>query len=228
MLLCAAAGAMAQSNRTRVKLLMPLVFDKQKVVNDTLKSPSIHPEKKSTPDLDYDRFWLDDVLSDRERVDHERYRTILKSPEVVPYNSQNMREAPKEYVVKANPSKNYLEIETPKVEEETMEMPTFIDRRPEKRHNWLHTFGISTHFTQAFISDNWYQGGENNVNVLGDFQWNFNLNQKLHPKYLFDNTLRYKVGVMSSQSDTLRKYAINEDILQFNSMFGYKAIKNWY
>ena len=43
MLLCAAAGAMAQSNRTRVKLLMPLVFDKQKVVNDTLKSPSIQP-----------------------------------------------------------------------------------------------------------------------------------------------------------------------------------------
>ena len=228
MLLCAAAGPMAQSNRTRVKLLMPLVFDKQKVVNDTLKSPSIQSEKKSAPDLDYDRFWLDDVLSDRERVDHERYRTILKSPEVVPYNSQNMREAPKEYVVKANPSKNYLEIETPEVEEETMEMPTFIDRRPEKRHNWLHTFGISTHFTQAFISDNWYQGGENNVNVLGDFQWNFNLNQKLHPKYLFDNTLRYKVGVMSLQSDTLRKYAINEDILQFNSMFGYKAIKNWY
>ncbi|UKI43836.1 MAG: hypothetical protein L6U16_12870 [Porphyromonadaceae bacterium] len=149
-MLCAAAGAMAQSNRTRVKLLMPLVFDKQKVVNDTLKSPSIQPEKKSAPDLDYDRFWLDDVLSDRERVDHERYRTILKSPEVVPYNSQNMREAPKEYVVKANPSKNYLEIETPKVEEETMEMPTFIDRRPEKRHNWLHTFGTSTHFTQAF------------------------------------------------------------------------------
>ena len=101
MLLCAAAGAMAQSNRTRVKLLMPLVFDKQKVVNDTLKSPSIQSEKKSAPDLDYDRFWLDDVLSDRERVDHERYRTILKSPEVVPYNSQNMREAPKEYVVNA-------------------------------------------------------------------------------------------------------------------------------
>lgn len=49
MLLCAAAGAMAQSNRTRVKLLMPLVFDKQKVVNDTLKSPSIQPEKSRLP-----------------------------------------------------------------------------------------------------------------------------------------------------------------------------------
>lgn len=49
MLLSAAAGAMAQSNRTRVKLLMPLVFDKQKVVNDTLKSPSIHPEKSRLP-----------------------------------------------------------------------------------------------------------------------------------------------------------------------------------
>ena len=56
MLLCAAAGAMAQSNRTRVKLLMPLVFDKQKVVNDTLKSPSIQPEKNTTPALKYDRF----------------------------------------------------------------------------------------------------------------------------------------------------------------------------
>lgn len=220
------AGAFAHSGK--VKLLMPLVFSKQKVVHDTLAVPSVVSEKHHAPTLTYDREWLDDVLADLDRVEAERYRTMLHSPQVVPYNAKNMREAPKEYVVKANPHASLLDIGVPKSEEVAMEEPEFVDRRPEHRHNWLHTISTSVHFTQAYISDNWYQGGENNVNVLADFQWNFNYNQKLHPKYLFDNTLRYKVGVMSTQSDSLRNYAVNQDILQFNSTFGYKAVKNWY
>lgn len=232
LIVLASGVAQAQADSTASvkpgKLLLPLVFDKQQVVADTLQTPSLTPGEKPVQDLQYDRSWLDDELSDRSRIDNERYRTMLQSPQVTLYNSKNMRHAPKEYVVKANPSKTLLTIDAPKNDEEPVEMPDFIDRRPLKRRNWLHTFKTSAHFTQAFISDNWYQGGENNVNVLADFQWSFNLNQKLHPNYLFDNTLRYKVGIMSAQSDTLRKYAINEDILQFDSRFGYKAIKNWY
>lgn len=231
LLLISASGAAAQSNNAQVKpgkLLLPLVFDKQKVVSDSLNTPSITPEKNKNPELNYDRSWLDNELNDRNRIENARYRTMLQSPQDVPYNANNMREAPKEYVVKADPSTSLLDIETQKSADEALEMPEFVDRRPVKLRNWLHTFQTSLHFTQAFISDNWYQGGENNINVLGDFQWNVSLNQKLHPKFLFDNTLRYKVGVMSAQSDSLRKYAINEDIFQYNSTFGYKAIKNWY
>ncbi|MDO4511480.1 MAG: DUF3078 domain-containing protein [Bacteroidales bacterium] len=230
MIVAAAAGAQS-STSTQVKpgkLMLPLVFDKQTVVADTLKTPSIAPEKNASPDLNYDRSWLDDEIADRDRVEKARYRTMLKSPATVPYNASNMREAPKEHVVTAKPSTNLLTIDTPKGDEEVLEMPEFEDRRDIKRRNWLHTVQSSLHFTQAYISENWYQGGENNVNVLGDFQWNVSLNQKLHPKFLFDNTLRYKVGVMSAQSDSLRKYAINQDVFQFNSTFGYKAIKNWY
>ena len=209
------------------KLLLPLVFEKQKVLTDTIATPGIDIQREK-PELNYDRSWIDSITTDDKRVDALRYRTMLRHPQDVPYNAKYMRKAPQQYVVKPNPSTNLLTIDTESDANDIIEKPEFADRLPVKRHNWLHTLQASLHFTQAYFSDNWYQGGENNVNVLGDFQWNFNLNQKLHPKFLFDNTLRYKVGVMSSPSDSLRNFTFNEDVLQFNSTFGYKAIKNWY
>ena len=86
----------------------------------------------------------------------------------------------------------------------------------------------SLHFTQCYLSDNWYQGGQNNLNVLGDLNWEFNLNQTLHPKWLFNNTLHYKLGVSTASGDSLRNYHLNEDLLQFNSQLGYKAVEHWY
>lgn len=229
MLLCLSAGAMrAQTGNAKAGLLgLPLVFETLKVTTDTIAQSDLGPAS-SAPDLSYDRSWLDSIITDRKRVDYLRYRTMIQSPQSVPYNAKFMRKAPQQHVVKPNPTTNLLSIDTDSHFNEIVEMPEFVHRRPEKRHNWLHVVHSSVHFNQAYFSDNWYQGGENNINVLADFQWNFNLNQKLHPKFLFDNTLRYKVGVMSAQSDTLRNFAINEDVLQFNSTFGYKAIKNWY
>ena len=95
-------------------------------------------------------------------------------------------------------------------------------------HNWLHVFNASLQFTQAYISGNWYQGGENNLALLGSINWNCNLNQDIHPNWLFNNALSYKLGVATTHGDSIRKYMINEDNFLFTSQLGYKAVKNWY
>jgi hypothetical protein len=95
-------------------------------------------------------------------------------------------------------------------------------------HNWLHVFNASLQFTQAYISGNWYQGGENNLALLGSINWNCNLNQDLHPNWLFNNALSYKLGLSTTHGDSIRNYLINEDNFLFTSQLGYKAVKNWY
>ena len=78
------------------------------------------------------------------------------------------------------------------------------------------------------MSGNWYQGGENNLNILADIKWECNLNQNVHPNWLFNNVLSYKLGVATAHNDDYRKYMINEDNFLFTSQLGYKAVKNWY
>lgn len=212
-------------------LFMPLIFDHQQDVSQwagdvaTPRMQASQDEKQQ--DLNVDHAWLDKALSARKRAVALRYRAMTSHPQLVPYNERTLPEPPKEYIVTPDPSRNKLVIKPTVVEPSTVD-EAFIERRELKRRNWLHTVYTSLHFTQAYISDNWYQGGENNVNVLGSLQWDINLNQTLHPKYLFENTVSYKLGIMTAHNDSLRNYAINEDNFQLNSKFGYKAVKNFY
>ena len=78
------------------------------------------------------------------------------------------------------------------------------------------------------MTDNWYQGGEKNINLLAHLWYNLKLNQTLHPRLLFDLTTQYKLGVNSAPADELRGYNINEDLFQLNMQFGIKATKRFY
>ncbi len=205
-------------------LFMPLIYSKFKQF--AADSANIAPNGAHATGLGCHSEWLDSVSSAQNRVASTRFSAMLKHPELVRYNMEKLPEPPKEYVVKADPSRNKLSIDPFTPDNSKPGQP--IDRRQFKRRNWLHTFTSSLHFTQAFISDNWYQGGENNINVLGDVEWQVNLNQNLHPNILFSNTVHYKIGMMTAHSDSLRNYSINEDNFQLNTKFGYKAIKNWY
>ena len=201
-------------------LLMPLVFDNQQV---QVATPSV--STGSMPGLKVDNSWIDKAQQQWGRVHDTRYRLMIDYPELVRYNESLLPKAPKEVVVETDPSATELQVEAQKIDGEKF-MP--VDRREVKMHNWLHTFVGSLHGTQAYISNNWYQGGENNLNLLADVQWDCNLNQKLHPKWLFNNTLHYRLGIATAKGDSLRSYSINEDTFLFISQLGYKAIKNWY
>lgn len=211
--------ARAQADSTSSYLLMPLVFDKQ-------QSAAVSQEPgKQQPGLKVDDSWIDRAQQRWGRTHDTRYRLMINKPELVPFNENVLPKPPKEVVVETSPADAELQVEPRNLATEQFKP---IDRREVKVHNWLHSFVGSLQGTQAYISNNWYQGGENNLNLLADVQWDCNLNQKLHPNWLFNNTLHYKLGVATAKGDTLRNYSINEDNFQFSSQVGYKAVKNWY
>lgn len=94
--------------------------------------------------------------------------------------------------------------------------------------HWLHTFKTGIQFSQAYISPNWYQGGNNHLALLVDFLWDVALNQVYHPNLLFQNTISYKLGLNSTPQDKYHKYAISEDLFQWNLKFGVKAFRKWF
>ncbi len=101
------------------------------------------------------------------------------------------------------------------------------DYEIQKKH-WLHVLNGSLQFSQAYVSDNWYQGGNNHLALLINFLWDVQLNSVWHPNLLFQSTLSYKLGLNSVEDDQYRKYSISQDIFQYNLKFGYKARRNWY
>ncbi|MGM9804403.1 MAG: DUF3078 domain-containing protein [Muribaculaceae bacterium] len=200
---------------------VPLIFRHQKLSTDTIAqwhSPSGYA-------LNVDRDWINNEITELNKVDRLRYSTIASTPQAVIYNSRELPEAPKEFISVVDPKKRTLSIVAPDYKDK---VGLDAQSKKIKMHNWLHTFTTTLQFTQAYMSENWYQGGNNNLNILGDFQWTVELNQILHPNYLFSNTVRYKIGINSAPNDTLRSYSISDDLLQINTQIGIKAVKKWY
>lgn len=108
--------------------------------------------------------------------------------------------------------------------EQTMQ----TDSNTRKIH-WLHTFNASAQFSQAYVSSNWYQGGNNNLALRMGAVWNVQLNQVYHPNLLFQSNLSYWLGLNSTPQDEVHSYSISEDVLQWNLNAGVKAFKKkWY
>ena len=48
----------------------------------------------------------------------------------------------------------------------------------DERH-WMHQFSGNIQFSQAYVSPNWYQGGNNNLNIIAHAIWNVKLKPEL-------------------------------------------------
>lgn len=96
------------------------------------------------------------------------------------------------------------------------------------RINWLHTVNLSLQLSQAYISENWYQGGSDYLAFFGNFLWDVQLNGVYHPKTIFQSTLSYKLAINSTSQDKYHKYAISQELFQYNLKFGYQARHHWY
>lgn len=152
---------------------------------------------------------------------------MLRHPDLVPYNMATMPRPPKKYVIKIDPSSEKLTVteleQAPRTATENKAPTLEIDRI-----NWLHTFDASLQFSQAYVSPNWYQGGTKNLNLISSFIYNLKLNQHFYPKYLFDMTVQYKLGLNSAPDDSIRNYNVSEDLFQFNLTAGIKAANRWF
>jgi len=167
-----------------------------------------------------------DEFNAQERTMRNAQRYFFNNhPDKVRYNIALLPEAPKEYHAVLNPEDHTIEIK--EVIKDAPMAPTIAAADVKKRH-WIRTFNASLQFSQAYVSPNWYQGGNNNLNMLANIYYNVKLNPEYHPKLLFETTAHYKLCMNSAPDDSIHNYSISEDLFQVNSTFGLKAAKRWY
>lgn len=94
-----------------------------------------------------------------------------------------------------------------------------------KPNFWDFKSNVSFQFTQNYVSDNWYKGGESHVSLLAStvLEANYNNQRKL----TFDNKLEMKIGFQTSQNDEQHKYKTNSDLIRLTNKLGLKAVKDW-
>ena len=169
--------------------------------------------------------WLEEENAQNRTMKRIRRSLFFEHPERVKYNITLLPEAPKKFHAVVNPEEHTIEIR--EVAVDVPAAPTISAAPVQKRH-WIRSFNASLQFSQAYVSPNWYQGGNNNLNMLATIFYNVKLNPEYHPKLLFETTAQYKLGMNSAPDDSVHNYSISEDLFQVNSTFGVKAAKRWY
>lgn len=196
---------------------MPAIYDRYSFFKPLSVEENTHPGK------DWER-WIEDYNVLSRRMQMMRQALFFGHPEVVQYNIATLPEAPAPYVAVLDPTDFSISVRediTPAA------APTLAAEDVKKRH-WIRNFAASLQFSQAYVSPNWYQGGNNNLNALASIVYNVKLNEAFHPNLLFETNAQYKLGMNSAPDDSIHTYNISEDVLQINSTFGIKAVKHWY
>ncbi len=179
------------------------------------------PELSGNPGFE----WIEEENALQRKINAINYYLFSTHPERVTYNINLLPEAPKEYHAVVDPEKHTIKIE------ETIDkaqIATPIELKPGRKRHWIRTFTASLQFSQAYISPNWYQGGENALNANAQLYYNVKLNDKYHPNIIFETTAQYNLGLNNAPNDTVHNYNITNDIFQVNTNFGVKAVKRWY
>lgn len=101
--------------------------------------------------------------------------------------------------------------------------PTIIVRKP---NFWTFKTSLSFQFTQNYISDNWYKGGESHNALLASAIIDANYNNR--QKITFDNRLEMKIGFQTSPNDNEHKFRTNSDLIRLTNKLGLRAVKYWY
>lgn len=94
-----------------------------------------------------------------------------------------------------------------------------------KPKNWIPNFQSTIHFSQSFLSDNWFQGGESSI-LLNSVQL-ATLNYTNYNNVTWNTLLEWRLGFISSPSDSLRSFKASDDQLRFYSIFNLKAYRKW-
>lgn len=205
-------------------IFLPIIFTSYQ--NQEVKGLSI-PEKQTgynrLPPLGSDQ-WLEDVIALNGIADDARFNMIVTSPQSIKYDREKLPDVPEPKKLKSNRLKNLLTVEPDKLEIDQSQ----IKKEEVKLKNWISGFQSSIQFSQVHISDNWYQGGESNLNIVSNQVYNLKYDD--YKRVLFENTIQWKLGLNNAPDDTVRSIRVNEDLFQINSKFGYKANKKykWY
>ncbi len=196
---------------------MPPIYDKYNFFTPLSVGEKVHG------DIDAMR-WIEDYEVLNRQMYALNHNLFYNYPELVQYNLAMLPEAPPQYQAVIDPSD--LSVSIREIPNEPA-APTIEAEQVKKRH-WLRTFNASLQFSQIYVSPNWYQGGNNNLNALGQIYYNVKLNEVFHPNLLFETTMQYKIGLNNAPDDSIHAYNITDDLFQINTTFGIKAAHRWY
>ncbi|MBD5263357.1 MAG: DUF3078 domain-containing protein [Bacteroides sp.] len=176
-------------------------------------------EKQNTPG------WLRDALTQARISGDFMYTTMVSSPHTIQYTYWDLPEPPRLPEDDVTLGSYIRNLNLPEVAVADALLPEF----EQKKKHWLHKFNTGLQFSQAYVSKNWYQGGNNYLALLYNFYWDVQLNPTYHPNEIFQSTVNYKLGVNSIEQNAVgRKYSLSEDNFQYNVKYGFKAFKKWF
>lgn len=190
---------------------------------DSLSSviyPEILPEDLSDPIPE----WLKLSLRFQNQIHDAKFKMMVNDPATVEYADWNLPEPPR--LPKEDFSFHGF-LKRLKLPEITPDM-AIVPKVELPHKNWLHYFNVGLQVSQAYVSSNWYQGGNSYVAGLFNFTWNVDLNQVFHPNLLFQSSLQYKLGVNSNPKGSLHKYNTSQDLFQYSLKTGLKAFNHWF
>ncbi|MDE6300783.1 MAG: DUF3078 domain-containing protein [Muribaculaceae bacterium] len=198
-------------------MFMPAVYDRYHFFTPLNVTEQVHSGDPAMR-------WLEDLDVLSRRMQSLKHDLFFNHPELVKYNLASLPEPPEPYVMVVDPSDFSVSV---KIQEAAPTDITIVPEEVKKKH-WIHNFNASLQFSQAFVSPNWYQGGNNAINALGMLFYHVKLNEAYHPNFLFETTAQYKLGINNAPDDEVHNYNISDDQFQINTTFGIKAAKRWY
>ncbi len=86
---------------------------------------------------------------------------------------------------------------------------------------WTHKANAYLQFSQNYVSQNWHQGGSDNIAILGTLSGKLNYDDKANIQW--ENSAEWRAGFNSIEGDTIRALNTNDDIFRVNSKLGIKA-----
>ena len=204
--------------------------------NDSIVIPQISAEEvveqepfPASPDInilssDVTPKWLRDALTSYKIQEDFVYSHMIANPLTIEKAYWDLPVPPRLPEDEITFEAYLRKLDLPEIDTEKAEL---MEQKLKKIH-WLHNVNSMLQFSQAYISENWYQGGNNHLSLLFGFNWNVQLNQVYHPNLLFQSNLSYKLGLNSTPQDEVHKYSISEDLLQYNLNAGVKAFQKWF
>ena len=175
-------------------------------------------------------FGLQNSNAHQMSIDRSLMSIYIKHPEWIIDTEQRLSEEggieykPNKPIVNDEEMTSHAEeVVIPKNQTNISEPVTLVTVRP---NFWSYAGDYSLQFHQNYVSDNWYKGGESNYSMIGAATLQANYNDK--EKIKWDNKLEMKLGMQSSQGDTLHNYKSSEDLIRLTSKLGVQATKKWY
>lgn len=164
-------------------------------------------------------------LIEEARLDSIREWALTKlmaeHPLLIKYDGLILPDAPRKEKVSQVNVKEFLKIDNPVITADGLQVG-----KP-KADRWITRMTSSVQFSQNYVSDNWYQGGESNINILSLQNLNIKRFDETN-RTEFETNVSLNAGFYTTPSDTMRAFRVNDNLLQLTSKYGLRAWQHWY